>query len=288
MASRQYRKSLRTPDETTELTRVRQDIVELGDLTVARVVQQPGWRWRTDLQPRVGGEWCQSRHIGVVLSGRARIELEDGTTFDVGPDDVFDIPPGHDAWVLGDEEIVAFEWSGNVRAWAGFTGTSHSRALATMLFTDVVDSTALAARLGDAKWHYLLASHYETARRQIERFRGREVSTTGDGMVATFDGPAAALDAAAGIRAAAVRDDVHVRFGVHVGEVQVVGNDVRGVAVHEAARVMAAAGPDEIVVSEITRSLALAAGLEFEDRGVHELKGLPGEWRLYAYVGDVR
>ena len=113
-----------------------------------------------------------------------------------------------------------------------------------------------------------------------------EFATTGDGMLATFEGPAAAVLCTAMIRNAAIQEGLHIRAGIHVGEVHCVGDDVRGAAVHGAARVMGQAGPDEILVSETTRALAMASGLEFEDRGVHELKGLPGEWHLFAYVGN--
>ena len=154
-----------------------------------------------------------------------------------------------------------------------------------MLFTDIVGSTELVRTLGDTRWRALLSTYLETARGELERYGGREVATTGDGMLATFDGPARALHCAAAVRAAARSENLHIRAGVHVGEVELVGDDVRGVAVHEAARIMAAAGEDEILVSDLTRALASSAGLGFEDRGTHELKGLDGEWRLAAYVG---
>jgi class 3 adenylate cyclase len=120
----------------------------------------------------------------------------------------------------------------------------------------------------------------------LERFGGREVSTTGDGMLATFEGPARALYCATAMRRAAHSLGLQVRAGVHVGEVELVGNDVRGVTVHEAARIMAAAGEDEIVVSDLTRALAGASGMRFEDRGTHTLKGLDGEWRLATFVAE--
>ena len=134
----------------------------------------------------------------------------------------------------------------------------HSRVLRTLLFTDLVDSTQMASRLGDARWRELLSEHFVGARAELERFQGREVTTTGDGIVATFDGPARALHCAAAIRSRANADDLHIRAGVHVGEVELVGDDVRGVAMHEAARIMAAAGTDEILVSELTRALAMS------------------------------
>jgi class 3 adenylate cyclase len=178
---------------------------------------------------------------------------------------------------------VQLEWAG-IRAWAGFPTGIHSRVLATLLFTDLVDSTTTAARLGDARWRALLSAHFEAVRGELERFGGREVKTTGDGLLATFEGTARALHCAAAIRRAAHREELQIRAGVHVGEVELVGQDVRGVAVHEAARIMAAAGDDEILVSELTRVLAGGSGLAFEDRGTHALKGLDGEWRLAALV----
>jgi class 3 adenylate cyclase len=167
-----------------------------------------------------------------------------------------------------------------------FIGThgAGAGALATLLFTDLVDSTAVAARLGDLRWRELLSSHFAAARSALDRFGGREVKTTGDGLLATFDGPARALRAATAIRAAARNDGLGVRAGIHVGEVELVAGDVRGVAVHAAARILAHAGEGEILASETTRLLAQGTGLEFEDRGTHELKGLDGEWRLFALV----
>lgn len=277
------RKSLDRPDEVVEFPHVRTELVDLGDLTVGRMVNEPGWRWSKDVRPTVGGEWCQARHVGVILSGRLGIDFPDGTTVEFASGDVFDIPPGHDGFTVGDEPCIQIEWAG-IRAFAGFPTGIRSRVLATLLFTDVVGSTELAARLGDGRWRELLSRYFEEARHELERFGGREVKTTGDGMLATFDGSARALHCAAAIRRRANRDDLHVRIGVHVGEVELVGEDVRGVTVHEAARIMASAGQDEILVSDLTRALAGASGLAFEDRGTHTFKGLDGEWRLAALV----
>jgi class 3 adenylate cyclase len=153
------------------------------------------------------------------------------------------------------------------------------------MFTDLVDSTATATRVGDRAWRELLSTHYAAIRTALDRHRGREVNTTGDGLLATFDSPARALRCAADIRDSATRAALHVRAGVHVGEVEKVGTGVRGQAVHEAARVMALAGADEIFASETARALAQGAGLMFEDRGEHVLKGFEGSRRLYALVG---
>jgi class 3 adenylate cyclase len=277
-------KNLTHPDETHEFPGLKLEQVDLGDHTVGRMVLQPGWRWYTHVRPTVGGEWCEARHVGVVLSGRFAIVMRDGTTLEFGPDDVFEIPPGHDGYTLGDEPCVQIEWTG-IRAFAGFRFMgATNRALVTLLFTDVVDSTALANRIGDAAWRDVLSTHYETMRRELERHNGKEVNTTGDGLLATFDGPAGALRCAAAIRAATARDGLQIRASVHVGEVELVGTDVRGVAVHEAARILSAAAADEILVSSTTRALAGSTGFRFEERGTRQLKGLPGEWELFAYV----
>ncbi len=280
-------KSVDEPDEVVEFPRVRTDIVHLGDLTVGRMVNQPGWRWSTDVRPTVGGEWCQIRHVGYMISGRLGIDFQDGTSVVFDPGDVFDIPPGHDGYTIGDEPVVQIEWTG-LRVWAGYGG-SRDRVLATLLFADVVGSTEVAARLGDGAWRDLLSGYFESVRAELERFGGREVKTTGDGMLVTFDGSARALHCATAMRRIAQEHDLKIRVGVHVGEVEVVGDDIRGVTVHEAARIMGAAAPDEILVCDLTRMLAGAAGLTFEDRGAHVLKGLDGEWRLAAFVdGAVR
>lgn len=280
------RKSLDHPDEVVDVPGVRVDMVDLGDFTVGRMVNEPGWRWSTHMRPIVGGEWCQARHVGILLSGRMGVEFPDGTSTEFDPGDVFDIPPGHDGFTIGDEPVVQIEWTG-VRAWAGFPTGIHSRVLATLLFTDLVDSTSMAAELGDARWRQRLSGHFEAARAELERFGGREVKTTGDGLLARFEGPARALHCAVAIRRRAAQDEgLQIRAGVHVGEVELVGEDVRGVTVHEAARIMSAAAPGEILVSDLTRALAGASGLAFEDRGTHTLKGLDGEWRLAAFVAE--
>ena len=174
------------------------------------------------------------------------------------------------------------EWSG-ARTFGG-RSSSRNRVLTTLLFTDLVGSTETLARIGDAAWRDLLSRHYEANRAVLERHGGREVETTGDGMVARFPAPAMAVRCADDLRASAIGEGLHVRIGIHVGEVELVGGHVRGVAVHEAARIMAAAGSDEILVSEIVRSFASSSGLAFEDRGEFTLKGLPGPWRLFASV----
>jgi pimeloyl-ACP methyl ester carboxylesterase len=166
------------------------------------------------------------------------------------------------------------------------TGAQRSaerdRVLATVLFTDIVDSTGLLAKLGDRRWRELLEQFYAAARRQLERFRGREVDTSGDGLFATFDGPARAISCACAIREAMARLGIAVRAGLHTGECEVLGDKVSGIAVHLGARVSAMADPGEVLVSSTVRDLVAGSGLDFGDRGLHTLKGIPGEWRLYS------
>src|SRR4029079_18834338 len=141
-----------------ELPGVRTELVDLGDLTVGRMVNQPGWRWSTHIRPTGGGEWCQAPHVGIILSGRLGIDFPDGSSVVFGPGDVFDIPSGHDGYTVREEPGVQVEWTG-IRACAGFSTGIRSRVLATLLFVDLVSSTELASRLGDGAWRELL-SHY--------------------------------------------------------------------------------------------------------------------------------
>jgi len=280
-----YRKSFREPDESIEFEGIVEEIVEIAGFTVGRIVQPPGWRWsQNDPRALTEGTWCQAHHVGVVLSGRWGAELLDGTLLEFGPDDVYDCPPGHDGYTVGDEPCIMIEWTG-LRTFNAPESGFADRFLATLLITDLVDSTATLAKLGDVAWHDILSEHYQVARGELERFGGREVETTGDGLLATFDGPARALRCAAAIRDAAHRQGLLIRAGVHVGEVGIAEKGIRGVAVHEAARIMAVADADEILVSEVARGLAASAGLTFEDRGSHALKGLSGPHHLYAYLG---
>jgi class 3 adenylate cyclase len=159
---------------------------------------------------------------------------------------------------------------------------ADDRVLATVLFTDIVDSTRRAAEMGDRDWHALLDAHDAVVRSQLARFRGREVSTSGDGFLAMFDGPQRAIRCAMAIRDAVQTLGIQVRAGLHTGECEVRGDDIGGIAVHIGARVSALAGPNDVLVSSTLRDLVIGSGLEFEERGAHELKGVPGEWRLFA------
>jgi pimeloyl-ACP methyl ester carboxylesterase len=191
--------------------------------------------------------------------------------------------PGNDHWIsAGNTDEIADEIE------EFLTGTrpvpQPDRVLATVLFTDIVASTERAAELGDSRWRELLSTHDAAVRRELARFRGREVDTAGDGFLATFDGPARAVRCAQTIGDSVRQLGVDVRAGIHTGECELDGPKIRGIAVHTGARVASLAGPGEVLISKTVKDLVAGSGLEFEDRGVHELKGVPGEWQLYAAV----
>jgi len=163
---------------------------------------------------------------------------------------------------------------------------ADDRVLATVLFTDIVDSTRRAAEMGDRDWRALLDAHDAVVRSQHARFRGREVNTSGDGFLAMFDGPQRAIRCAMAIRDAVQALGIQVRAGLHTGECEVRGDDIGGIGVHIGARVSALAGPNGVLVSSTLRDLVIGSGLEFEDRGSYELKGVPGEWRLFAVTSS--
>ena len=207
------------------------------------------------------------RYLAEHIRGARFVELP-------GPDHLITVDPDQ---VLDEvEEFLTGERHGHV----------DDRVLATVMFTDIVGSTERAARLGDRRWRELVERHDELMRREIERHRGRTIKTLGDGILATFDGPARAIRAA---RAAAGRVSelgIDVRAGLHTGEIELHGNDVSGMAVNIGARVAALAGAGEVLVSSTVKDLVFGSGIEFAARGEHHLKGVPGEWRLFAAVGE--
>jgi class 3 adenylate cyclase len=187
----------------------------------------------------------------------------------------------HMPWI-GDGEAIVQEVE------EFFTGARHApdleRLLATVLFTDIVESTERAAQLGDRGWRDLLQSYQAVVRKELASFRGREIDTAGDGFLAAFDGPARAIRCAAAVRERARSLGVEIRAGLHTGECEVMGEKLGGIAVHIGSRVAAKAAPGEIIVSQTVRDLVAGSGLAFAERGSHQLKGVPGEWRLYAFV----
>jgi hypothetical protein len=274
-----FLKNLRSPDDVFKAGGIDERSVQIGEQTIGRATVQPGWRWSVDVKPIVGTPNCMVRHVGLALRGRFHVVMEDGSEIEVGPDDVFDIPPGHDAWVVGDEpwetvEIVGIYGFG--RPAPG--GRSY---VTTILVTDIVDSTAMIQRVGRDEWDRIISAHFAQARHALDRNRGTEIRTTGDGILATFDGAARAVRAAAETQRDAAALGISIRAGVHTGEVDPVPGNIRGMAVHLAARICAAAHGGETLVSATTREVISADDLLFEDRGSHELKGV-GSRTLYA------
>jgi class 3 adenylate cyclase len=275
-------KNLATPDETLEFEKGSAGTVRVGDLVIGRLVQEPGWRWSEQVKPIAGTDSCLFHHVGIGISGASMVRMDDGTELLVKAGDVFDIPPGHDTWVVGDEPAVSIMWGG----WRGWGKPPvGDRVLTTLLFTDIVGSTELASRIGDVAWAQLLERHNARIREVLEEHRGTEIATTGDGFLATFDGAARAILAAAGIRATVRELDLETRAAVHTGEVEIVPGNLRGLVVHETARILALADPGEILVSSTTRELASGSGIDYVDRGTHRLKGVPDERRVFAAVG---
>jgi class 3 adenylate cyclase len=201
----------------------------------------------------------------------------------VEPNDVFEVQPGHDAWVLGDEPAVVIDFLGNIEQLG--RPASKDRIVTTLLMTDIVDSTATASRLGDATWKQTLGEHNRLVRARLERYLGKEVNTTGDGFLAMFASAIAAIRCAASIRDATNEFGLPVRIGIHTGEVELLPGDIGGVSVHAAARVMALGGASDVIVSATTRGLVLDADVHFESRGVQRLKGLPTRLEVFALVG---
>ena len=181
-------------------------------------------------------------------------------------------------WVEGDDILDEIETflTGSTTAY------EPDRVLSTVLFTDIVDSTTKAAELGDRRWRDLSEAHDRAVRRLLERYRGREVKTLGDGFLATFDGPGRAIRCASDLREAVRSVGLEVRSGLHTGEVELNGNDISGIAVNIGARVGAQAGAGEVLVSQTVKDLVAGSGLAFQDRGEHDLKGVPGPWRLWS------
>jgi class 3 adenylate cyclase len=275
-----HARNFRDADEVVETETFRSEMVNIGGVTVAHELYQPGWRWSTHVRPMVRTDWCRIRHIGMIARGRLHVLLEDGTEFECGPLDVVDVPAGHDAWVVGDEILETFFWTG-VRGWLDPVELLRERVLVSIVFTDIVDSTGTAGRLGPSAWAELVSAHEARTRDTLARFGGREVKMTGDGVLAIFDGAARAVRCAQDLLDAGRGLGLGMRGAVHTGEVEIGDDDLRGVAVHEASRILGLAGDGEVLVSATTAGLIGDAGFTIEDRGEHELRGLDGARRLY-------
>jgi class 3 adenylate cyclase len=271
------------PDERRQFPLGHAEVVALDETTVGRAHYEPGWRWSTHLAPTTGTTSCPLRHLGYSISGVMQVETTDGQTLRIEPGSVYEIPAGHDAWVIGDEPWVTVEWTSASSVGIAPEGPGK-RVLMTVLFTDIVDSTPTLERLGDDAWQALLLRHNARLREDLNTFYGREVKTTGDGFLAVFDGATRAVRCAAAMVRSARESGLPIRVGVHTGEVESIGDDVRGLAIHVAARVMSLAGPDEVFVSASTADLLEGSGLILQDMGLRDLKGLSGQRHVSRFT----
>ena len=277
------RKRFDKPDEIRTVEKARIELVELGEAVIGRTVFEPGWHWAEHVKQIVETASCEVHHTGYVVSGHLHVEMNDGAAIELTAGDVFEVPPGHDAWVIGDQPWISIDFAGR-RLFAKSPAEVSERTFTTIVFTDLTASTETLARIGDSRWRTLLAEHNEAARAQIERFGGREVKTTGDGFLVMFDSPARAVRGAGAMLAAAAANGLTARAAVHTGEVELQGDDLRGIAVHAAARILDRAEPGQVVVSGTVRDLLAGSGLEFTDLGEFELRGLEGKRALAALI----
>jgi class 3 adenylate cyclase len=279
--SRLQRKSFATPDEVRTFPSGRMDVIRLDDVAMGRFALKPGWRWSKDVKPIVQTRSCQNWHIGYAISGSLQVIMDDGTELLIGAGEGYEIPPGHDVVVLGEEQWESIEFT-SAHTFGIAPGGLGDRVLATVLFSDVVGSTAMLERLGDHSWTDLLSEHNARIRTAIDRFGGREIASTGDGFLALFDGASKAVRAGALMDPSVAELGIRVRVGIHTTEVELVGGQPRGVGVHAAARFAALAGPGDVFVSGTTQNLLDGSGLSLEYRGEHELKGLTGARTIFA------
>jgi class 3 adenylate cyclase len=278
-------KYFETPDDRRRLPRAQYETLGIDEAVVAHATFEPGWRWSTDLAPLIGGTSCPIHHLGYAVSGVCHVVMDDGQEADIGPGGVYEIPPGHDAWVVGEDPWVTIEWQSG-RPLSSMLEASGERVVASILFSDIVDSTGLLDSLGDTRWRDLLLEHNRLMREQLNMHRGREIKTTGDGFLAVFDGASRAVRCGRAMAVAVRQLGVEIRVGVHTGELEFIGQDARGVAVHAAARIMAVAEPGEMLVSSTTADLLEGSGIAVVEAGTHELKGLTGPRRLFRVLVD--
>ena len=208
-------KSFERPDDVRTMPLVRFETVELDDSQIGHCFFEPGWRWSTSIAPLLGIDSCPFRHVGYTIQGGMHVVMDDGAELDIGPNDVFDIPPGHDKWVVGELPMVTIEWGGSGRAMGEAMKEAPGRALATVVFTDIVDSTRHVRELGDAAWRDQLARHNARMRESVNMFRGREVKSTGDGLLLLYETPTRAVRCVLAMVAASRELDIEIRAGIH-------------------------------------------------------------------------
>jgi class 3 adenylate cyclase len=266
-------------DEHREFEEGFVDLISMGGVTIGRETLRPGWCWSKHVRTIADTERCEFHHVGYQVSGRWVVEDRDGVQQEIGPGDVFDTPPGHDSWVVGGEPCVTIDFQG-IADWA-VRGTSL-RTLTTVLFTDIVGSTETIARIGDTAWRKLKAQYDERVSTALTNYGGALVDTSGDGALARFQSPVAAVRAAQAIVAGGDRIGLPTRAGLHTGEVELKENAVTGMTVHVGARVMAQAAGGEVLATSTTRDLTLDSGFDFVEKGTYELQGVTGPRTLYS------
>ena len=276
-------KTFASPDDVRNVSRAHFAVVKLDETTVSWARFEPGWSIAVDMAALYGSPRCPIHHLGYTVSGLLHVVMDDGEELDIGPGTVYEIPPGHDAWVVGDEPWITLDWTSG-RTMTSMMDTSGERVVATVLFSDIVDSTATIGRIGDAAWRDLHLAHNLRLRDELNLFRGREISTTGDGFLAVFDSATRAVLCASAMTRTAAQLGLAIRVGIHTGEIELVAGDARGLAVHTAARVLSIAAAGEVLVSSTTRDLLEGSGIELADAGMHELKGLSGARQLFRLV----
>jgi class 3 adenylate cyclase len=279
MARLQLR-SFATSGEVRDFPNGYTSVVQLDETVVGYGVYQPGFRWATDLSAIAGTPTCPLHHIGYAISGVLHVLTDAGDELDIRERSVYELPPGHDAWVVGDEPFVSIDWT-SARTWGPMAEGVGNGVIVTIVFTDIVDSTAMVRRVGDQGWRERLATHHARMRDHLNGHRGRAVKTTGDGMLAVFDRPVRAVRCAEDMVATSRAMELPIRVGIHTGEVELAVDDARGLAVHTAERVMSLGGPDDVMISSTARDLLEGSEIAFEDAGEHELKGLPGLRRVF-------
>jgi len=258
-----YQRQSASPTAAVALTRMATEI-DVRDLLPSVRVPTLVLHRRDDRVTQIG---C-GRYLAEHIAGARLVEL-----------------PGDDHWWFAGDVDALIDEIGEFLT-GEIPPREPQRVLSTVLFTDIVGSTERAAEMGDARWRELLQAHESVTRREVARAHGQTVKTLGDGALATFDGPARAVRCACALRDAVRGLGLDLRAGVHTGEIERIGDDVGGLAVHLGARVGAMAGAGEVLASQTVRDLVVGSGIEWEERGAHQLKGVPGEWRIYAVAGE--
>lgn len=270
------------PDQVIELDHLRSEIIEVAGIPVAHTVHARGWRWKDHVANVVGTPWCETRHVGVAVAGALQVLMADGGEDIIEAGQAFVIPLRHDGWVVGDGPFETYEWAGAL-SWIPPVERLDARTLSLVL-TDIAGSTAMANSVGSLTWSELIAIHHERSRDVIATHLGRVEKFTGDGVLASFNGAAAALSCALALGRMAESLEMTLRVAVHTGEVSSAAGELAGIAIHELARIIGVTKPGQILVSDATRLLARTGAFEFADHGTHDLRGIEGSRTLFVLV----